>query len=60
MRSRRRDIAFFVLPLAPLRASAFFGELVTLFEFRNFFFEIHGGIIAGVWRGGGEPNHCCG
>ena len=39
----RRHLAFFVLALAALRASAFFGKLVALFQFCNFFFEIHGG-----------------
>ena len=44
----RRHFAFLVLALAALLASARLGELVTLFQFRSFFFEIHvGKIIAG-------------
>ena len=37
----RRHFAFLVLALAPLLASAFFGEPVALFQFCKFFFEIH-------------------
>ena len=37
-----RHLAFFVLALAALRAAAFFGQLVALFQFGNFFFEFHG------------------
>jgi hypothetical protein len=31
-----------MLPLAPLRASAVFGQLVPLIEFGDLLFEIHG------------------
>jgi len=37
----RRHFAFFVLALAALLASPSFGELITPFQFRGFFFEIH-------------------
>jgi hypothetical protein len=47
-----------VLAFAPLCASAFFGKLVALFEFRYFFFDIHGGrIIAGRRTGRCEGDH---
>ena len=32
----------FMLAFAPLGATTVFGKLVPLFEFGNFFFEIHG------------------
>jgi hypothetical protein len=34
-----------MLPLAPLRAPAVFGQPVPLIQFSNFLFEIHGGRI---------------
>ena len=37
----RRHLALFVLALAPLRASAFSGQLVSLLQFGNFLFEFH-------------------
>ena len=36
-----RHLALFVLPLAPLRAAAFLGHLVSLFQFGNLLFEFH-------------------
>ena len=44
----RRHFAFFVLPLAALRASTLFGKLVAPFQFCKFFFKIHGGRIIAV------------
>src|ERR1035441_8737128 len=37
-----RHFAFFMLPLATLGTSAILGELVPLFQFGHFLFEVHG------------------
>ena len=47
----RRHLAFLVLALTPFFASACFGQLVALFQFRDFFFEIHGGKDYSGWMG---------
>ena len=36
-----RHLALFVLALAPLRASAFLRQLISLFQFGNLLFEFH-------------------
>src|SRR2546422_6424109 len=40
-------LAFFMLPLAPQRAAAFFGETVAFLQFLKLLFEVHGGEIIG-------------
>ena len=49
----RRHFSFFMLALAALRASAFFGEVVAFLQFCDSFFEIHDGriIVAETWHG---------
>src|SRR5439155_12980817 len=40
-------LAFLMLPLAPQRAAAFFGETVAFLQFLKLLFEVHGGEIIG-------------
>jgi hypothetical protein len=46
-----------MLPLAALRASALFGQLIALLQFCKFFFEIHG---ARIIAGGRDRQMCAG
>src|SRR5437762_11552355 len=40
-------LAFFMLPLAPQRAAAFFGETVAFLQFLTLLSDVHGGELLG-------------
>ena len=55
-----RHLAFLVLFFTATLATAIFGELVTLLQFSQFLFKIHGGRIIAGWRCDDASDILCG